>query len=192
VTIAALAACRPTSTSLHEDCLSRAVFGNPALSAYTLPYPVGSAYMVTQSYCTFNSHSNQLAYDFRMPIGSAIVAAREGIVAEIVDQYTDNEGDSKHHNHILIRHDDGSTAFYAHLHLHSLAVGLNERVGRGQLIALSGSSGSPGNPHLHFGVYRTYLPVEGDDLAVNFRNAEGPLDSRGGLQEGVTYLAAPY
>jgi len=27
---------------------------------------------------------------------------------------------------------------------------------------------------------------------VNFRNADGPLDSRGGLQQGSFYLALPY
>ena len=36
-------------------------------------------------------------------------------------------------------------------------------------------------------------PVQHErDLAINFHNAEGPLDERNGLIEGETYLALPY
>ena len=33
------------------DCLSRASFGDPASSPWVLPYPVGSGFDCTQSYC---------------------------------------------------------------------------------------------------------------------------------------------
>jgi hypothetical protein len=63
-------------TVVTDPCLSRAVFGPAAGSAYVLPYPVGSAYMVLQSYClSACSHGDQLAYDFLMDEGTPVTAA---------------------------------------------------------------------------------------------------------------------
>jgi len=180
----------PTNPTL-SNCLSRAVFGDPAQSPYTLPYPVGSAYVVLQAYCTTQSHANQLAYDFEMPIGTPIVAARGGVIVDLVDAYEDNDRNSSHFNYIMIRHDDNTTAFYAHVQHYGIFVRLNDTVGRGQLIANSGSAGTP-VADLHFGVYRTWPIQDGNDIAVNFRNAQGPLDERGGLQQGIAYLALAY
>jgi len=177
-----------------KTCLERAVFGDPATSPYILPYPVGEAYEVVQSYCAQNnSHRNQLAYDFLMPIGVHLVAARTGVVVELVEDQPDAEpggNPSGTHNHINIQHPDGSVAFYAHLKEMSVLVRVGDHVTAGDTIGLSGNSGTS-TPHLHFGVYRTWPPVEGDDLPVNFRNAQGSLDSKGGLAAGVTYLALP-
>lgn len=55
-----------------------------------------------------------------------------------------------------------------------------------------GNSGYSGEPHLHFGVYEDYPPVDGYDLPVNFRNADGSIDERGGLIRGEVYTALPY
>jgi murein DD-endopeptidase MepM/ murein hydrolase activator NlpD len=172
-------------------CLNRAVFGSAAQSAYVLPYPVGTAYPVLQSYCEAWSHHDQLAYDFEMEVGTPISAARAGLVMRVVDVYPDSDQDPNHFNYIYIRHDDGTVAFYAHVQLQSLLIAENGRVETGQLMARSGSCGTP-IADLHFGVYRSWPPREGEDLAVNFRNAEGPLDSRGGLRRGISYLALPY
>jgi murein DD-endopeptidase MepM/ murein hydrolase activator NlpD len=64
--------------------------------------------------------------------------------------------------------------------------------GVGQHFASSGDSGYSGEPHLHSGVYEDYPPVEGNDIPINFRNADGPLDTRGGLVRGEVYTALPY
>lgn len=192
---AAIVSCgSPESPNLPVPpaCLSRAVFGDPAQSPYVLPYPVGVAYRVLQSYCNSQgSHSHQLAYDFQMPIGSPVAAAREGLVVQVVDLYLDSDRDNSHFNYILIQHADGTVAFYAHLQIHSMAVRQNDRVEKGQPLACSGSCGTP-IADLHFGVYESFPPREGYDLAINFRNAQGPLDARGGLQSGVIYLALSY
>ena len=68
-------------------------------------------------------------------------------------------------------------------------VELGENVAAGQTIALAGHSGTPDVVHLHFGVYSSYPPVEGDDRAVNFSNMDGPVDCRGGLVDGAAYTA---
>ncbi len=81
--------------------------------------------------------------------------------------------------------------FYAHLVHDGVVVQEGDWVEQGQQIAFSGTSGGT-VAVLHFGVYHTWPVQGGNDVAVNFRNAEGPLDERGGLQQGAFYTALPY
>jgi murein DD-endopeptidase MepM/ murein hydrolase activator NlpD len=177
-------------------CMERAVFTDPAESPYVLPYRVGRSYRLAQAYChPYGGHRNQLAYDFDMPIGSDVVAARDGTVRRIRDDLADtgNTQAPGQHNHILIEHEDGTVAFYGHLQQHGVVVRIGEHVTQGQQIAASGNSGNTqGEPHLHFGVYQFWPATEGFDVAVNFRNADGPLDERRGLVAGAVYRAGPY
>jgi len=174
----------------HDACQARAVFGNPAESAYILPYPVGDAYRVSASYCDERSaHYNELAYDFAMPIGADIVASRGGTVVEVVDHFEDGGSDNTRSNYIAIRHDDGSVAGYGHTQQHGALVRVGDRVIQGQHIGHSGSSGAGSFPHLHLGVFPSVVWRRTDDLAFNFRNADGPLDQRGGLVQNAVYTA---
>jgi len=175
------------------SCLARANFVDPRQSPYVLPYPVGQTYRVYQTYCGSDNHGsdNQLAYDFEMPLESPVLAARAGVVMQVSDGHEDSDRYDSVFNFVFIRHDDATVAFYAHLRQHSVTVQVNERVEAGQQIARLGHLGNPIADLLHFGVYPRW-PVGGEDTAVNFRNAEGPLDARGGLQQGASYLALPY
>lgn len=174
--------------SEHEACLERAVFGDPAGSPYVLPFPAGSGSTMFQGYCRDDtSHEGQLAYDFLMPIGSPVVAARSGVVKEVKEDVADDAFTSAL-NFVLVEHDDGTVAFYAHLTKDGVLPEVGQRVEQGEQIARSGSSGRTGEL-LHFGVYRSYPPREGADLAVSFSNADGPLDDRGGLRDGTYYRA---
>jgi hypothetical protein len=181
-------------TKMEESsCLDRVSFGDPENSDYTLPYSVGASYSVYQSYCwQTGGHRNQLAYDFTIAIGDTIVAARGGIVREVREDSPDNGQGYGEHNYVFIQHEDGTLAFYAHLMQFGVIVEPGDTVETGQHFAFSGNSGQSGVPHLHFGVYENYPPVEGVDIPINFRNAEGLLDSRGGLMRGEFYTALPY
>jgi murein DD-endopeptidase MepM/ murein hydrolase activator NlpD len=183
-----------TSTVSSHDCLQRAKFGDPARSLYILPYPVGTKHMVDQAYCTIYSHSNQLAYDFAMRFGEKVTAARAGEVKKVVEYFPDSATGDQEFNYVLIQHEDGSVAFYAHLKQNSVMVNVGDQVKAGTLIAQVGKSGMPKGyvPCLHFGVYTSYPPIEGEDVAVNFRNASGRLDDRNGLASGRSYLALPW
>ena len=177
----------------ESSCYDRALFGDPQNSPYILPFPVGKSYPVYQSYCwRTGGHRNQLAYDFTIPIGDTIIAARDGIVREIREDSPDNGQGEGQHNRIFIEHDDGTAAFYAHLMQNSVVVEVNESVQQGQFIARSGNSGDSGEPHLHLGVYQSYPASEGVDVPFNFSNAQGPLDSGNGLIRSQVYLALPY
>jgi murein DD-endopeptidase MepM/ murein hydrolase activator NlpD len=176
--------------------MERAVFGEPSESPYILPYPAGQSYRLMQGYCyPKGGHRNQLAYDFETPIGTQVIAARSGVVMKVHGDLPDDgrQPESGQHNHIMIKHDDGTVAFYAHLKQGSIVVKVGERVSQGQRIGESGNSGNTqGQPHLHFGVYESWPAVEGFDVAVNFRNAEGALDKRNGLRPGCYFRAKPY
>jgi len=177
-------------------CMERAVFGEASQSDYILPYPVGNSYRLMQGYCyPEGGHRNQLAYDFETPVGTPVVASRSGEVMQVRGDLPDDgrQPQSGQHNHIMIRHEDGTVAFYAHLKQHSILVKVGDRVSQGQPIAASGNSGNTrGMPHLHFGVYQGWPAREGFDVAVNFRNAEGTLDKRNGLRPGGYFKALPY
>lgn len=179
-----------------SPCTARADFGDPSRSPYALPYPPGKTYRISQSYCfPDGSHADQLAYDFEMPVGVDITASRDGVVLEIKEDTPDTGGPEylNLHNFILIKHEDGSVAFYAHLKQDSILVEAGDLVTQGQVIAESGNSGFTGfRPQLHFGVYQSDQLQEGEDIGVNFCNAAGPLDSRGGLIEWRYYEALPY
>jgi hypothetical protein len=67
---------------------------------------------------------------------------------------------------LMLRHADGRVSAY--MHLSQVAVGLDEMVRQGQVIAYVGSTGSSGNPHLHFdvqpdAVQRECLALDGLD-----------------------------
>jgi murein DD-endopeptidase MepM/ murein hydrolase activator NlpD len=173
--------------------MARAVFGEPASSAYILPFPVGASYPLLQTYCGPQNHGtdNQLAYDFTVPLGDPVIASRGGIVRRVTEHFAEDDTNRNNHNNIFIEHGDGTVAFYAHLMQNSVLPEVGDRVRRGEVIARSGTSGGT-KPVLHFGVYRTWPARRGDDVAINFRNADGPLDERGGLVQGATYTALPY
>jgi len=201
ITAVASTTAAPTSTTVEPPpgknplCLKRARFGDPVESLYTLPYPVGEGYYLMQSYCTsgYNvSHGDQLAYDFYMPVGSQLVAARGGWVRLTRESSPDNGEGYTMENYIYIEHGDGSVAFYAHLMQHGVDVEVGQWVDQGERIGYSGNSGSTRDtPHLHFGVYRTWPQYEEMGVAVNFRNADGPLDTLGGLLVNRLYTALP-
>jgi len=179
--------------STRQLCQARAVFGNPADSEYILPYPVGASYPLLQTYCGPQNHGNdnQLAYDFLIPFGDPVIAVRAGIVRLVTEHFADDDTNRANHNHMFIEHSDGTTAFYAHLVQNSVLPEEGDWVAQGELIAQSGRSGGT-VAVLHLGVYCTWPIQGGNDMAINFCNADGPLDERGGLVQGATYTALPY
>lgn len=127
-----------------------------------------------------------------MPIGADVVAMRAGIVEAVVDHFSDAVLDYTQSNYLAIRHDDGTVAGYRHTQQGGAVVRVGDRVAQGQVIGHAGSSGTAGFPHLHVGVFPSVVWRRTDDLAFNFRNAEGPVDRRGALMVGATYTALPY
>ena len=163
-------------------------YPDQAQSLYVLPYPVGDRYVVSQGNCTGGSHAvgsqNQYAYDFRMPIGSRIVAARSGTVTRIVQEYVDGDNASGHENNLWVNHGDGTASAYLHLTLNGALVDVGDRVVAGQVVALSGNTGASTEPHLHFAVVRSGPGA----IPTTFRNT---APHPNGLVTGQSYEATP-
>src|SRR6476469_10010559 len=82
----------PTSPDPVETCEG---FGDWQGSPYVLPYAVGASYFVDQGNCspTGNGHRGvtKFGYDFLMPIGTAIYAARAGLVTQVEESHFDGQ-----------------------------------------------------------------------------------------------------
>lgn len=184
-----VAACSESGSDLPQLGFSQ--FGDPGDSLYCLPYPIGEAASVNQSYSSQSSHRGRFAYDFAMPFGSEIAAARDGRVLEIKDQFGDNQAKGGQENGAYIGHDDGTMAAYLHFSGGGVLVEVGDEVTAGQVIGLVGTSGtSRDNPHLHFEVFEhTDHPQWYQTLPVNFRNATAPLDTSQGLVVDAIYVA---
>ena len=139
---------------------------------YGLPFSTGSRFLLIQAYNSKMSHTNELSLDFKMNMGSKVCAAREGVVTDtkkdsdvggLKDEYL-NQG-----NHIIIVHDDGSTAMYWHLQKDGVLVNVGDTIVKGQHIGYSGNTGFTAFPHLHFQVQ----DKNGYDIATRFATQKG-------------------
>ena len=147
---------------------------------YRLPYASGERHRVLQGYGSHFSHKGLERYtiDFDMPVGSAVHAAREGVIAKLEasnDRACWGNGCGRHANFVVILHDDGTTGEYYHLAKGGVLVTRGERVQRGQLIALSGNTGNSTMPHLHFGVYRAATWGRTQSIAVRLATSDGVI-----------------
>lgn len=166
-------------------------FPETSSSPYCLPYPIGESARVSQSWSESGSHRGRFAYDFSMPFGAEITAARSGTVTEIRDQYRDDDSAGGHENGVYLLHDDGTMALYLHMAEDGVLAAVGDEVTTGQVIGLVGTTGTA-TPHLHFEVFEGQ--GEGTQwyrtLPVSFRNATEPLDDWGGLVR-TTYESVP-
>lgn len=103
-----------------------------------------------------NDEQNRYAVDFAAPVGTDVVAARDGVVMQVENDFDkaglDRERFGGRANYVRIVHDDGSMALYAHLREGGVMVREGQRVRAGQLIGRSGNTGFTSGPHLHFAV----------------------------------------
>jgi len=88
---------------------------------------------------------------FRLPV----LAAADGTVVAVESDVPDNEVgamdlDRNWGNHVIVQHGVGLYSLVAHLARGSVKVVKGQRVRRGEVIGLSGSSGRSPRPHLHF------------------------------------------
>jgi hypothetical protein len=80
--------------------------------------------------------------DFNAPYGTNVVATGNGTVT-----FAGNRNDG-YGNYVMIDHGFGYQSLYGHLSKISVSLGLN--IKRGDLIGLSGNTGSSSGPHLHY------------------------------------------
>ena len=144
------------------------VYPNAEVSPYKLPWKAGVTRFISQGNKSFTSHRglHLNAWDFWMSIGTEVLAARSGRVIEVVEEF---DGIGLKSNYVLIEHEDGSKAMYAHIKKVEETVKIGTYVRQGQIIAYSGMVGQTINPHLHFVVLNkektSSLPITFSDVS---------------------------
>jgi hypothetical protein len=158
-----------------------------AESPYKLPWKAGIRRLCSQSNRGISHRgSGQFAFDFPMPVGTDVCAARAGTVVH-VEVSNDGNGFDAPGNHVIIAHGDGTFACYAHIKHQGSYVTVGQRVDQGQPIATSGNVGYSLSPHLHFHVSNG----RGMTLPITFADVPGDGIPRLGLRYSSGNTGAP-
>lgn len=197
---------RYTFTSRWGDPYAKAF---PAF-AYALPFEKGTRFSIAQNSDRKTTHTtpeSAHAVDFSVPEGTPVLAARSGVVIERELSHR-TAGTSPEYlqkaNRILVAHDDGTIATYAHLYPGLAYAYVGQKVAQGQLLAWSGNTGYSTGPHLHFNVTQNQvtstasLPINFIDPTTKHAFKSLPTGYRGTVgvppaapNERMTALAAP-
>lgn len=174
---------KETATKISYVSRFMFVMGDISLSKhdstvlYDLPFANGKRFMVHQGYNGQASHRNIKALDFSMPVGTDVLAARDGVVVKVAednDQACPEEQCAKFNNYVLLFHDDGSFSEYVHLSKGGALVDPGDKVKQGDLIARSGNTGWTSGPHLHFCAFMQKIDHR-VTLATRFRTGNGQV-----------------
>ncbi len=173
----------PTQSLNHLVLTS--IPGSPSVASpftYQIPFSTNGNWSISQGFHGQTSHSDALnayAVDFDIPIGTPVIAARTGIVMEVIDEYPDTgsvrKSDIEQANIIRILHEDGTMAIYGHLMQNSAVVTPGLWLVGGTVIAQSGNSGFTHGPHLHFAV-QLNSGMELNSIPFQMRSVNGLLD----------------
>jgi murein DD-endopeptidase MepM/ murein hydrolase activator NlpD len=166
--------------------LATALSGGQNQIAYLLPYPPGVKNLLIQGNNGPWGHTDKIAfaYDFKMPIGSPVCAARDGIVTKTEDRYEDGNRTPGQENYIFVSHGDGTFSRYYHLTQHGVLIKVGDHIKAGDRIGKSGNTGASAGPHLHFDVTEKCPEWGCQTIPIRFKNvAENPL------QQGKEYEA---
>lgn len=165
----------------------RTFVGDPASehrksTVYAIPFGGSKSYRLGQGPDGAFSHRGKYAYDFQVPEGTPVLAARAGIVS-FVREGSERGGPDRRlldeANSVVVYHDDGTFAAYTHLRPNVVAK-VGQFVHVGELLGWSGSTGFTQGPHLHFEVWRRAAGGGRRTLPVRFRNGQRVVEGREG------------
>lgn len=166
------------------DLRMGAVPGDPRAQAEDVDYllPIGGEnWRIGQGWFGRFSHQHpeaRHALDIGAAEGTPVLAAREGVVMEVADDFRgaglDLQKFGPRANFIRVLHADGSMALYAHLKPETARVGPGARVRTGQVIGEVGSTGFSTGPHLHF-VVQLNRGMRIESVPFRMSGPDGPL-----------------
>lgn len=158
------------------------------MGVYKLPFPEGKSYRVSQGNNEMTSHHGKarFAFDFAMPEGDLIVAARAGTVARVQESYSACGGEelANKTNFVLIEHyDDNSSDLYLHICQNSageFGIVPGATVQQGQTLARAGKVGWTWcGAHLHFQRQERGVSWWQQSLPVAFAEVAGGIPTTG-------------
>ena len=155
---------------------------------YSLPFLKGQSFKVDLGYNGTVSHQGENSLDFTMPVGTSVVAVRDGIVVKVVAINNQNCPERKcneFNNYILIYHADGTFSKYVHLKYRGAKVKEGDVVKENDLIGYSGNVGWSSGPHLHIMIYLQKIDVP-ETIKTKFKINEG-FESRILNEKDVCY-----
>jgi murein DD-endopeptidase MepM/ murein hydrolase activator NlpD len=122
---------------------------SPEAAGIVTAWPLSFAGFITRSQSTGRTEHPGL--DIAVPMNSYVRAAGAGSV-------TESSEDEIYGLYVLIDHGHGLESLYGHAS--RVFVKPGDRVARGEVIALTGSTGQSSAPHLHFEVRKDGRPVD--------------------------------
>lgn len=163
----------------------------PRETVYLLPYAKGTSAQLRQGYTGANDRIQKHSLDFKLPEGTAVRAARAGMVMRTVTSFTKESFAMTvrdRGNLVQIQHDDGTIGGYYHLAPGGVRVKGGQSVAAGQVIGLSGRTGFAPEPHLYFEVTVPVSARASRTLPTRFKTANGVTPGQA-LVKGRRYVA---
>lgn len=130
--------------------------------------------------------------DFGAPVGTAVMAARTGVVKG-QGNTDDQKGCYSYGRWILIEHDNGLSTLYSHLSASTVSTG--QAVTTGQVIGYSGGqpgaygSGYSTGPHLHLALFVSAgVRIQRYTSSINCKNVSIPIANPSDYLDPVAYM----
>lgn len=141
-----------------------------------IPFACGAKVTVSQAHGTF-SHvgSDRWAWDFRVPEGTPVLAARDGVVRLVRSDSVRGGCDRSFGpdaNYIILSHGNGFETQY--LHFSKIFVIPGQKVNAGEVIGEVGRTGFSCGSHLHFQLQRESPAWAGQSVPARFRGVGDP------------------
>jgi len=132
----------------------------PAISPVDVKYRLGDKYGFRQIHPVLGIARMHYGQDFVVPYGTEVYATGDGKVVEA------GWTSGGYGNYVKIDHGNGLQSIYGHLSKINVPKDIN--VKRGDLIGLSGSSGTSSGPHLHYQIDKSGQHVN----SINYFNSD--------------------
>lgn len=130
----------------------------PAISPVDPAFRLGDHYGFREKHPVLGFGRMHYGQDFEVPYGTNVYATGDGTVIEA------GWNSGGFGNYVVIDHGFGLVSIYGHLS--KINVPKDVKVKRGDLVGLSGSTGTSSGPHLHYQINKYGTPVN----AINFFN----------------------
>lgn len=149
--------------------------GTPKAARYQLPFR-GQHPLIQGPFGSFSHQrgsQDEQAYDWSMPVGTPVYAARDGVVVGTRSDVSKGGRSvvfKPNFNYVIVRHNDGTFAEYLHLQPKGARVRMCQRVTTNTVLGLSGNTGFTSTPHLHFALFRTLDGLKRQTLPIHFTN----------------------